>query len=167
MEKHEVKQEYKEQEGSAEVKHRRREMHHEILSGQMKQNIEQSDFVLGNPTHIAIGIYTNLDIAPYPFISLVAKNELAVAVIAYAEKHGTPVVRDIPLARRIFKDARPYTFIQKDMADPIFRIVQWLKEVERNHLEEIGEAGEELEELEESAESEEAQELKDLKEPPV
>lgn len=140
MEKHEVKQEYKEQEGSAEVKHRRREVHHEILSEQVKHNIGKSDFILANPTHIAIGIYTNTDISPYPLVSVLAKNQIALAVIAYAEICGTPVVRDIPLARRMFKNIeRVYSFVPQDSVEPIFRVLQWLKEVELSYLKEIGE----------------------------
>jgi|GEM_PF-116575 len=162
MEKHEVKQEYKEQEGSQEVKHRRREVHQEILSGQVKGAIEKSDFILANPTHIAIGVYTNTDISPYPFISVLEKNQIALAVIAYAEKHDIPVVRDIPLARRIFKGAkRVYTFIPQDSVEPIFRILQWLKEVELAHLREIGEV---VDTPEESQESEESQKLEEPEE---
>lgn len=158
MEKHEVKQEYKEQEGSQEVKHRRREVHQEILSGQVKNTIEQSDFVLANPTHIAIGIYTNPDIAPLPFISVLAKNQVALAVIAYAEKVGKPIVRDIPLARRIFKNARLFSFIPQDEAEPIFRILQWLKEVELAYLRDTGQLVETPEGSEESQEPKESEE---------
>ena len=157
MEKHEVKQEYKEQEGSAEVKHRRKEVHHEILSEQVKHHIDQSDFILANPTHIVIGIYTNIKISPLPLVSVLAKNQTALAVIAYAEKTGTPVVRDIPLARRIFKDARLYSFISQEAVEPIFRILQWLKEVELAHLEEMGEVVQTPEEPQELKESEELQ----------
>ncbi len=66
MEKHEVKQEYKEQEGNPEVKHRRRELHQEILSAQTRNDIEQSNFILANPTHIAIGVYASKG-SPPPF----------------------------------------------------------------------------------------------------
>lgn len=169
MEKHEVKQEYKEQEGSAEVKHRRREVHQEILSGQVKTNIEQSDFVLANPTHIAIGIYTNTDISPLPFISVLAKNQVALAVIAYAEKVGRPVVRDVPLARRLFKNARLYSFIPQDDVEPIFRILQWLKEVELTYLKDTGQLvdapQEESQESQEPREPREPQEPRESQEP--
>jgi type III secretion protein U len=167
MEKHEVKQEYKEQEGSPEVKHRRREVHQEILSGQVKNNIEQSDFILANPTHIAIGIYNKPEVFPFPFISVLARNQRALMVIKYAEKVGTPVIRDIPLARRIFKDARLNSFILGDRAEPIFRILQWLKEVEIAHLKDIGEEVDtpaESEEVDGSLESKESVESQEPQE---
>ena len=134
MDKHEVKEEYKEQEGSPEVKSRRREMHQELLSAQEKTDIEQSNFILANPTHIAIGIYVNAQISPLPFISLHAKGEKALAIISYAERYGTPVVRDIPVARRLFKMTRRYSFIPLEMIDTIMNILIWLKEVELAHF---------------------------------
>lgn len=137
MDKHEVKQEYKEMEGNPEVKSRRKEVHQELLSASEKTDIEQSNFVLANPTHIAIGIFANPEISPMPLISLVAKGEKALAIIRYAEKHGVPVVRDILVARRLFKEARRYEFIPMEMVEPIFRILVWLKEVELAHLKEM------------------------------
>lgn len=171
MEKHEVKQEYKEQEGNPEVKHRRREVHHEILSGQVKSHIEKSDFILANPTHIAIGIYYNAEILPFPFVSLKARNHQALLVIKYAEQVGTPVVRDVPLARRMFKSVRALTFILGDRAEPIFRILQWLKEVEAAHLDEKDEAVSTSDEVQEEAQDtpktqEETKETPNKQDPP-
>ncbi len=134
MEKHEVREEYKQQEGNPEIKSHRREMHRELLSEQEKTEIEQSNFILANPTHIAIGIYLNFEISPLPFVSLLAKGEKALAIISYAEKHGRPVVRDIPVARRLFKMAKRYSFIPIEMLEPIYAILIWLEEVETAHL---------------------------------
>jgi type III secretion protein U len=165
MEKHEVKQEYKEQEGSPEVKHRRKEVHQEILSGQVQGSIDKSDFILANPTHIAIGVYTNTQISPLPFVSVLAKNQVALAVIAYAEKHGIPVVRDIPLARYTFKNIkRVYTLFPPKSVEPILRILQWLKEVELAHLKEIGEVVDSPEEPQETKEVQETQGAQELQE---
>ena len=133
MEKHEVKQEYKEQEGNAEVKSRRRELHQELLSAQEQNDIDQSNFILANPTHLAIGIYANTEVVPIPFVSLMAKGPKALAIIRYAERHGTPVVRDKVVARRLFPLVRRYSFIPVDFVEPIFLILSWLKEVEQAH----------------------------------
>jgi len=137
MEKHEVKQEHKEMEGNPEVKSKRREMHQELLSAQEKMDVEQSNFVLANPTHIAIGIFADPKVSPLPFVSLHAQGEKALAIIRYAERHGIPVVRDIPVARRLFKISRRYSFIPVEMVGPILNILIWLKEVELAHLMDI------------------------------
>ncbi|WP_277620443.1 EscU/YscU/HrcU family type III secretion system export apparatus switch protein [Chromobacterium sphagni] len=70
MDKQEVKREMKEQEGNPEVKSRRREAHMEILSEQVKSDIENSRLIIANPTHIAIGIYFRPDVVPIPFVSV-------------------------------------------------------------------------------------------------
>ncbi len=130
MDKHEVKQEYKEQESSAEVKSRRRDLQYELLSAQDSNDVDQSNFILANPTHIAIGIYINPNISHLPFVSMVKTDARALAVIAYAEKNHVPVIRDKPLTRRLYKTVKPYTFIPADMIEDVLRIVLWLQEVE-------------------------------------
>lgn len=136
MDKHEVKQEHKEMEGDPEVKARRKELHQELLSAQDRLDIEQSNFILANPTHIAIGIFVDSEKTFMPFVSLAAKGERALAIIHYAEKQGVPVVRDILVARRLIKEVRRYTFVSVDMVEPIYRILIWLREVELAHLRE-------------------------------
>nr|3C01_A Chain A, Surface presentation of antigens protein spaS [Salmonella enterica subsp. enterica serovar Typhimurium]3C01_B Chain B, Surface presentation of antigens protein spaS [Salmonella enterica subsp. enterica serovar Typhimurium]3C01_C Chain C, Surface presentation of antigens protein spaS [Salmonella enterica subsp. enterica serovar Typhimurium]3C01_D Chain D, Surface presentation of antigens protein spaS [Salmonella enterica subsp. enterica serovar Typhimurium] len=48
MDKEEVKREMKEQEGNPEVKSKRREVHMEILSEQVKSDIENSRLIVAN-----------------------------------------------------------------------------------------------------------------------
>ncbi|MDI5829790.1 EscU/YscU/HrcU family type III secretion system export apparatus switch protein, partial [Salmonella enterica subsp. enterica serovar Kentucky] len=45
-----------------EVKSKRREVHMEILSEQVKSDIENSRLIVANPTHITIGIYFNAEL---------------------------------------------------------------------------------------------------------
>ncbi|WP_175924613.1 EscU/YscU/HrcU family type III secretion system export apparatus switch protein [Burkholderia latens] len=147
MDRHEVKQEHKNNEGNPEIKDRRREVHIELLSGEVKANIRQSDFMLANPTHIAIGIYLNPAIAPLPFVSVRQTNARALAALRYAEEVGVPVVRDIELARSVFRHSRLYTFV--DVADlrRVFEVLKWLQEVEQaNHPQVQSEKGDGLDE---------------------
>lgn len=131
MDRHELKQEHKNTEGNHEIKGRRREVHIELLSEETKANVRQSDFMLANPTHIAIGIYMNPVIAPLPFVSVRETNARALAALKYAEQVGVPVVRDIALARSVFRHSRRYSFV--DVADlrQVFDVLRWLQEVER------------------------------------
>ncbi|WP_323117704.1 EscU/YscU/HrcU family type III secretion system export apparatus switch protein [Burkholderia alba] len=131
MDKHEVKQEYKESEGSHEIKSKRREIHQELLSEEIKANVEQSDFIVANPTHIAIGIYVNPDVVPIPFVSVRETNARALAVIRHAEASGVPVVRNVALARAVYRNSpRRYSFVSPDDIDGVMRVLIWLREVE-------------------------------------
>ncbi|QQG29076.1 EscU/YscU/HrcU family type III secretion system export apparatus switch protein [Pectobacterium carotovorum] len=132
MDKHEVKQERKENDGNPEIKSARRRIHQEILSGEEMAAIRNSEVVLANPTHIAIAIYFNPEVAMLPFIALRSTNMKARAAIAYAEKIGVPVVRNILLTRRIYHSYRKYSFISlnDDALMDVMDILVWLRQVE-------------------------------------
>lgn len=136
MDKEEVKREMKEQEGNPEVKSHRRQLHMEILSEQVKSDIESSKFILANPSHIAVGIYFRPEITTIPFISVLETNQRALAVRAYAEKVGVPVIVNVRLARRIYAHNRCYSFINIDEIQEVLRILIWLEQVENAYVQE-------------------------------
>ncbi|VVO48492.1 EscU/YscU/HrcU family type III secretion system export apparatus switch protein [Pseudomonas fluorescens] len=131
MDKESVKREHKEQDGNPEIKSRRRDLHFELLSEQVRSDIRNSRVIVANPTHIAIGIYFRPEITTMPFISLMETNQRALAVRAYAEKVGVPVITDIPLARRIFRTHQRYSFIQMEEIENVLRLLIWLEQVEQ------------------------------------
>ncbi|SIT44968.1 Secretion apparatus protein BsaZ [Paraburkholderia ribeironis] len=130
MEVHEVKREYRESQGNPEVKSKRRWIHMELLSEGVKAAIEQSNLLLANPTHIAIGIYLDPNIVMLPFVSVRETNARALAVIQYAESVGVPVVRDIALARSVYRSSRRYSFVSGQDFEAVMRVLGWLKDVE-------------------------------------
>ncbi|MEN3813500.1 EscU/YscU/HrcU family type III secretion system export apparatus switch protein [Chromobacterium piscinae] len=131
MDKQEVKQEYKMQQGSPELKSKRKELVNEFLSEQMKSDIEKSDMIIVNPTHLAIGIYYRPDLVPIPFISLLERNQRALAVRQYAEKVGVPVIENIALARRIYKTHKRYTFVSMQEVMYVMQLIVWIRQVEQ------------------------------------
>jgi len=137
MDKHEVKRERKENDGNPEIKGARKRIHQEILSGEEMSAIRNSEVVMANPTHIAIAIYFNPEVAALPFIALRTTHQKAKAAIAYAEKIGIPVVRDIPLTRRIYRTYQQYSFISlnDEALMKIMNILIWLRQVETAGME--------------------------------
>ncbi|WP_158602034.1 EscU/YscU/HrcU family type III secretion system export apparatus switch protein [Pararobbsia silviterrae] len=130
MEKHEVQRERRDHEGRPEVKTRRRDLFLEMLDAQSKHDIGSSNFVLANPTHLAVGIYVDDTIVEWPFVSIREKNRRALAVIAYAESIGIPVIRDKRLTRAVFGSTRRYGFVDRRFVERILHVVAWLKDVE-------------------------------------
>ncbi|MGT9307698.1 EscU/YscU/HrcU family type III secretion system export apparatus switch protein [Escherichia coli] len=130
MDKQEVKREYKEQEGSPEIKSKRRERHQEILSEQLKSDVSNSRLMIANPTHIAIGIYFKPHLSPIPLISVRETNEVALAVRKYAKEIGIPIITDKKLARKIYATHRRYDYVSFENIDEILRLLLWLEEVE-------------------------------------
>lgn len=132
MTRDEVKRESKEQNGAPEIKQEQRRLGRELLSGEVMGNVEQSTFVLANPTHIAIGVYINLSIAPLPFISVMETDERAMAVIEHAKKMGIPVVQNISLARKIFKTGTRYSFVSEECLNDVGDVLMWLVDIEKS-----------------------------------
>ena len=130
MDRHELRQESKEQEGNPDVKMKRRDAHLELLSAADKASVEQSNFVIANPTHVAIGIYLNEDIVPLPLVSVREANARALAVIRHAERSGVPVVRNVPLARALYRSSRRYAFVGVGELEAVLHVVAWLRDVE-------------------------------------
>ncbi|HHR6080779.1 TPA: EscU/YscU/HrcU family type III secretion system export apparatus switch protein [Providencia alcalifaciens] len=134
MEKQEVKKEYKDNEGDPHIKSARKGLHQEILSEEIKSNIKNSTFVMANPTHIAMLIYYDSNIAPLPFLMLKTRGVQAKAVIKYAEQQNVPVVRDIILARQIWRNYKKDSFIDENGLQDVMQIITWLIRVELEKL---------------------------------
>lgn len=102
MTKQEVKDEYKDQEGDPEIKSRQKQKMREASQRRMMKNVPQADVVITNPTHIAVAIKYDTDVAPAPI--LVAKGEeyLAQRIKEAAKEANVPVVENKPLARAIY-----------------------------------------------------------------
>ncbi|AMB88001.1 type III secretion system protein SpaS [Pseudomonas agarici] len=131
MDLHSVKREYKEQDGDPHIKQKRRDLHLELLSEQVRSDIRGSRVIIANPTHIAIGIYFRPDISFIPLVSVIETNQRALAVRAYAREVGVAVVSDIRLARRIFTTHQRYSFIKLQEIEDVLRLLIWLEQVEQ------------------------------------
>lgn len=103
MTKQEIRDEYKETEGSPQLKSRIRQVQREMARHRMMKDVPTADVVVTNPTHIAVALrYDPADMdAPY----VVAKGERLVAerIKRIAQEHDIPIVEDKPLARALFK----------------------------------------------------------------
>ncbi|WP_227726804.1 EscU/YscU/HrcU family type III secretion system export apparatus switch protein [Yersinia proxima] len=134
MEKQEVKKEHKDNDGDPHIKSARRGLHQELLSEEVKADVRDSNFIMANPTHIAMAIYYNTEIAPVPYIMMKTQGTQAKAIIAYAESQGVPVIRDIPLARQIWRNYRKNSFIDEQGLDDVMSIIHWLIRIELENM---------------------------------
>ncbi|EKS5988165.1 EscU/YscU/HrcU family type III secretion system export apparatus switch protein [Salmonella enterica] len=138
MDKYEVKQEFKENEGNPEIKSARKRTHLNILSGEDMAAIKNSEVVIANPTHIAIAVYFNPEVALFPFIALRCTNMKAIAAINYAEQNGVPVVRNIKLARKLYNTYPQHSFISPndELLISVMDVLIWLQQVETGGIDE-------------------------------
>ncbi len=98
MTKEEVKREYKEDEGDPLIRAHRKQLHMEMVMGDVRQQVKSADVVITNPTHIAVALKYDREQMAAP--QMVAKGQrlFAEMIRQLAEEYQIPIVRNIPLA---------------------------------------------------------------------
>ncbi|EPX9283681.1 type III secretion system export apparatus switch protein Spa40/SpaS, partial [Shigella boydii] len=51
----------------------------------------------------------------------------------YANEVGIPTVRDVKLARKLYKTHTKYSFVDFEHLDEVLRLIVWLEQVENTH----------------------------------
>jgi flagellar biosynthetic protein FlhB len=115
MTKEEVKQEMKSNEGDPHVKQRRRSIARQYARKQMMKDVPKADVVIVNPTHIAIAIKYDPNLAPAPVVLAIGMNKVAERIKEIARDSGVPMVENRPLARALLKTARVGTMIPYEL----------------------------------------------------
>ncbi len=137
MTKDEVKREYKEMEGSAEVKQAQRQFRDEILNGpEPAKATKRANVVVTNPTRLAVGIRYDAKEAPLPQICVKGAGPTARIIRETALAEGIPIMEDVPLARALFANGKVDDFIPEDLLDPVAEVLKWAKQLEDARREE-------------------------------
>ena len=128
MTKDEVKREYKEMEGSAEVKQAQRQFRDEILNGpDPVKATKDSSVVVTNPTHIAVAISYKPEEAPLPKVAVMGADRVAAIIRRTAMEEGIPIMENVPLARRLYAEAKVEEFIPLALVEPVAQVLKWVK----------------------------------------
>ncbi|ODT04245.1 MAG: hypothetical protein ABS52_05315 [Gemmatimonadetes bacterium SCN 70-22] len=115
MTREELKQEFKEDEGDPHVKGRRREIARSYAQGQMLRDVARADVVVTNPTHIAVAILFDPEVAPVPIVLAMGQELVARRIRELAHEAGVPVIENKPLARALWGAAAVGTVIPPEL----------------------------------------------------
>lgn len=102
MTKQEVKEEYKSVEGDPQIKGKIRRKMQEASQRRMMQNLPKADVVITNPTHYAVAIVYDKDVADAPIVLAKGADYLAQKIKETARENGIEIVENKPLARSLF-----------------------------------------------------------------
>jgi len=103
MTREEVKEEYKESEGSPETRGRIREAQRALARGRMMQEVPKADVVITNPTHYAVALRYDESRNRAPIVVAKGSDLLAARIREIATENGVPLVAAPPLARALFR----------------------------------------------------------------
>ncbi|MGP9821779.1 flagellar biosynthesis protein FlhB [Salinarimonas sp. NSM] len=100
MTRREVKEEFKQSEGSPEVKARRRQLRIERARQRMMAAVPQATVIVTNPTHYAVALKYEKGM-PAPICVAKGVDALALRIREKAREHDVPIVENPPLARAL------------------------------------------------------------------
>lgn len=103
MTREEVREEFKESEGSPETRGRIREAQRALSRGRMLQDVPTADVVITNPTHFAVALRYDENKMRAPIVVAKGTELLALKIREIATDNGVPIVEAPPLARALHK----------------------------------------------------------------
>ncbi len=102
MTRQEVKDEFKDTEGSPELKRKVREVQQEMAQRRMMEEVPRADVVITNPTHYAVALRYDQDSMGAPTVVAKGRGTVAARIRALAVEHEVPVVSAPPLSRALY-----------------------------------------------------------------
>lgn len=102
MTKQEIKEEYKEVEGSPLIKARLKSIQREMARRRMMQEVPRADVVITNPTHYAVALKYDVGKMGAPRVVAKGANLVAAKIKEIAKNNRVPVFEDKPLARALY-----------------------------------------------------------------
>lgn len=102
MTKQEIKEEYKQSEGDPQIKGKIKQRMREASSRRMMQNLPQADVVITNPTHYAVAIKYDPQVADAPIVIAKGEDYLAARIKEVAKENHIEIVENKPLARMLY-----------------------------------------------------------------
>ena len=102
MTKQEIKDEYKQSEGDPQIKGRIRQKMREASQRRMMQDLPKADVVITNPTHYAVAIKYDPEVAEAPTVLAKGEDYLAQRIKEIARENNVEIVENKPLARMLY-----------------------------------------------------------------
>ena len=127
----EVKDEYKNSEGDPNVKAALRQRRQQLLQQKMMDAVTTCDFVVTNPTHVAVAI--KYDAATMESPTLVAKGTelFAQKIKEIATEHNIPIIENPPVARALFRFVEINRQIPPDLYKAVAEILIFVYKLKR------------------------------------
>lgn len=127
MEKFEIKQEFKNSEGDPQIKSKRRQIAQEIAYQEGPAGgLKKAQAVVTNPTHLAIAIGYEVEVDAAPYILAMGEGGLAERMIKLAEEYNVPVLRNIPLAHKLWDEGDVYEYVPEETYEALAEILRWV-----------------------------------------
>lgn len=126
MSREELKQEYKEMEGSPQTRSRIRGLQRQMRRRKVKSDVARAAVVLTNPTHFAVALGFDFGTMETPKVLAKGRNLLAEEIKTEARWAGVPIIENPPLARSLYRWVDVGQAIPTDLYAAVAAILAYL-----------------------------------------
>lgn len=126
MTRQEVKDEFRLQEGSPEVRARVRRLQRELVRHRMMTAVPRATVIVTNPTHYAVALAYQRGTMAAPVVVAKGKNLIAQRIRDIAREHGVPLVENKPLAQALYKTVEIDQSIPGDLFGAVAEVLAYL-----------------------------------------
>ncbi|MGC2300871.1 MAG: EscU/YscU/HrcU family type III secretion system export apparatus switch protein, partial [Acidobacteriaceae bacterium] len=132
MSKQDLRDEFKEMEGSPQVKARIRGLRRQLRRRQLKADVSRASVVVTNPTHYAVALSFDFETMDPPRVLAKGRDLLAAQIREEAQWAGVPIVENPPLARSLYRQVEQGHAIPYELYAAVAGILAWIyrREVE-------------------------------------
>ena len=126
MSRQDLRDEYKETEGSPQIRGRIRSLQRQMRRRRVKADVAKAAVVLTNPTHYAVALGFDFATMEAPKVLAKGRNLLAEEIKAEARWAGVPIVENPPLARSLYRTVEVGQAIPVDLYAAVAAILAYL-----------------------------------------
>lgn len=132
MSKQEVREEFKQTEGSPEVRRRIASIRRQLRRKALRADISRASVVITNPTHYAVALQFDMESMEAPKLVAKGRDLIAAQIRDEARWAGIPLVENPPLARALYRQVEVGQSIPFSLYAAVAAILAWLyrREVE-------------------------------------
>jgi flagellar biosynthetic protein FlhB len=133
MTREEMKQEFKETEGSPEIKARIRKVRMEMLKRRMMSNVPKASLIVTNPTHYAIALRYEAGMNA-PICLAKGVDSLALRIREIGGEHDIPIIENPPLARALHATVEIDEEIPEEHYKAVAEVIGYVMRLRRQRL---------------------------------
>ena len=126
MSRQDLRDEYKETEGSPQIRSRIRGLQRQMRRRRVKAEVAKAAVVLTNPTHYAVALGFDFATMEAPRVMAKGRNLLAEEIKAEARWAGVPIVENPPLARSLYRSVEVGQAIPVELYAAVASILAYL-----------------------------------------
>ena len=126
MSRQDLRDEFKETEGSPQIRSRIRGLQRQMRRRRVKADVSRAAVVLTNPTHYAVALGFDFATMDAPKVLAKGRNLLAEEIKAEARWAGVPILENPPLAQSLYKSVEVGQPIPVELYAAVAAILAWL-----------------------------------------